>query len=146
MKIFEALRQSHDVQRELARQLVATSGSSPERADLFKRLKTEIAAHALSEERHFYAPLMAEDSGIDLSRHAIAEHHEMDEMVEELEKTDMSSSAWLPLAKKLTDKVRHHLEEEEHGFFQLAGKILSDAQKEKLAGAYLKDYEADKLN
>ena len=53
MKIFEALRQSHDVQRELARQLVETSGDTPERATLFKSLKTELAAHALSEERHF---------------------------------------------------------------------------------------------
>lgn len=144
MKIFEALRQSHDVQRGLARQLVETSGDTPERATLFKSLKTELAAHALSEERHFYAPLMVEDSGIDLSRHAIAEHHEMDEMVEDLEATEPSSPAWLPLAKKLAHKVHHHLEEEEHGFFQSAGKILTDKQKDTLAVAYLKDYEADK--
>lgn len=144
MKIFEALRQSHDVQRDLARQLVETSGDTPERKALFTALKTELSAHALSEERHFYAPLMKEDSGIDLSRHAIAEHHEMDEMVEDLEATEPSSPAWLPLAKKLAHKVDHHLKEEEHGFFQLAGKLLSETQKDTLAVAYLKDYEGDK--
>ncbi len=28
------------------------------------------------------------------------------------------------MAKKLSEKVHHHLKEEEHGFFQQAGKIL----------------------
>lgn len=141
MNIFEALRQSHEVQRKLSRALVRTKGRSPRRTDLFRQLKDELSSHALSEERHFYAPLMAADSGADLSRHAIAEHHEIDEIVEDMEKTDMSSSAWLPLAKKLSEKVRHHLKEEERGFFQMAGKILSEKQKIALAKSYLLDYE-----
>ena len=141
MNIFEALRQSHEVQRKLSRGLIRTKGRSPRRADLFKQFKDELSSHALSEERHFYAPLMAVDSGADLSRHAIAEHHEIDEMIEDLEKTDMSSPAWLPLAKKLSHKVHHHLKEEEHGFFQMAGKILDEKQKSALAVSYLSDYE-----
>ena len=33
--IFEALRESHDIQRELAEKLVQTSGDTPERRELF---------------------------------------------------------------------------------------------------------------
>lgn len=140
MTIFEALRQSHEVQRDLADKLLQTSGDSAERRDIFEQFKTELLAHETAEERHFYVPLMQDDLGVDLSRHAIAEHHEMDEMVEELESMEFSSPAWLRLAKKLCETVEHHLEEEEHKFFQMAGKLLDDRQKEQLAKAYLEEF------
>ena len=83
---------------------------------------------------------MFNDTGLDISRHALSEHHEMDELVEQLEDTDMSSPSWLAIAKQLSDVVHHHLKEEEHKFFQQAGKILDDKQKEKLGQQYLKEY------
>ena len=141
MMIFEALRQSHDIQRELSERLVQTRGDSGERQALFAQLKHELWVHSVAEERHFYIPLMHDDNGVDLSRHGIAEHHEVDEMVEALEETDPSSPNWLAQARKLSDKVHHHLQEEEHKFFQMAGKLLSDRQKTQLAGAYLGAYD-----
>lgn len=142
MNIFEALRESHDRQRTYAKALIETSGDTPERVEAYKQLKSELQAHETAEERHFYIPLMAFDNGVDLSRHAISEHHEMDEMMEELDETEMSSPAWLATAKKLSDKVHHHLKEEEQKFFQMAGKLLDDKQKEALAGQYEKEYKA----
>lgn len=141
LNIFEALRESHERQRELYSQLIETRGDTPERQMLFEQLKAELLAHELAEERHFYIPLMEHDAGIDLSRHAIAEHHELDELVESLEEADPATPTWLPLAKKLADKVEHHLKEEEHRFFQMAGKLLTDKQKMQLAKDYLATYE-----
>ena len=141
LSIFEALRESHERQRELYRQLIETRGDTPERQTLFEQLKAELLAHELAEERHFYIPLMEHDAGIDLSRHAIAEHHELDELVESLEEADPATPTWLPLARKLADKVEHHLKEEEHRFFQMAGKLLTDKQKLQLAKDYLASYE-----
>ncbi|MCF5466747.1 hemerythrin domain-containing protein [Pseudomonas syringae] len=141
LNIFEALRESHDRQRGYADALIQTSGDSAERAEAYKQLKDELQAHETAEERFFYIPLMAHDNGVDLSRHAISEHHEMDEMMEELDETEMSSPAWLATAKKLSEKVHHHLKEEEQKFFQMAGKLLDDKQKESLAGEYVKEYE-----
>lgn len=142
--IYDALRESHDLQRQLAAALVQTQGASDERMQLFQQLKHELAAHATAEERYFYIPLMMEDAGIDLSRHALAEHHELDELVETLEQTEMSSPAWLVHAKRLADEVHHHLKEEEHKFFQMSGKILTEQQKQQLAPQYLKDLAAQK--
>jgi iron-sulfur cluster repair protein YtfE (RIC family) len=105
MTIFEALRISHDMQRELAQKLVETQGDTPERHALFAQLKQELAVHSVAEERHFYVPLMQQDAGVDLSRHAIAEHHQMDEMIEDLEATDPSDPSWLAQAKALAEKV-----------------------------------------
>ncbi|MDB5964264.1 MAG: hemerythrin protein [Polaromonas sp.] len=139
MNIFEALRLSHDTQRALADSLIATSGDSPERDLLFRELKLELAAHAAAEERFFYVPLIAHDMTQEPSRHGIAEHHQMDKLVETLENTDASSPGWLVAAKALHHKVYHHLKDEEQGVFQLAGKVLSEAEKLSLA----KDYEGE---
>nr|WP_225923195.1 hemerythrin domain-containing protein [Pseudomonas farris] len=136
------MRESHDRQRRYADALIQTSGDTPERVEAYKRLKSELQAHATAEERHFYMPLMEFDNGVDLSRHAISEHHEMDEMMEALDATEMSSPSWLATAKKLSEKVHHHLKEEEQKFFQMAGKLLDEQQKETLAGQYQKEYKA----
>ncbi|WP_397473042.1 hemerythrin domain-containing protein [Pusillimonas sp.] len=140
MNIFEALRQSHELQRDLAEQILNTSGDTPERSNLFENYKSVLTAHATAEERHFYIPIMDDDSGVEASRHAIAEHHEIDELIEQIEEIEPSSPAWLAVAKKLADKVEHHLEEEEQRFFQMAGKILSEKQKTALVEPYLEEY------
>nr|WP_288466672.1 hemerythrin domain-containing protein [uncultured Pseudomonas sp.] len=141
MQIFEALRESHDRQRAMAEALLATTGDSPERAERYSELKDELLAHARAEERFFYSPLMKHDAGVDLSRHGVAEHHEMDELLETLVETDPSSPSWIATARKLKDKIFHHLEDEEHTFFQQAGKMLTDQQKTSLASQYVKDYQ-----
>ena len=101
MNIFEALRQSHEKQRELAEKLIQTSGDTPERRDLFELLKNELFAHAVGEDRYFYIPLMMSDSGLNITRHALAEHHEMDELLEQLTETEFSNPGWLAIAKKI---------------------------------------------
>ena len=104
MKIFEALREDHDKQRSLLDILAETSGDTEVRRDYFRQLKDELESHAVAEERYFYSPLMQSDSAIELSRHGVAEHHEIDELVETLENTDMSSPAWLTHLKALRKK------------------------------------------
>lgn len=136
MNIFEALREDHDIQRDLLKKLVDTSGETEERDKLFKKLKSELENHADGEERYFYKPLIDSDKTQDKARHGIAEHHEIDELIEALESTEYSSSAWLKIAKDLQEKVEHHLEDEEHQFFQMAGKVLSASAKEKLGQEY----------
>lgn len=139
MNIFEALRVSHETQRDLSGRLLASMEDTPARRQIFVELKRELLAHETAEERCFYVPLFEHDATVDAARHAIAEHHQMDEMVEDLGKMDAGSPQWLECAQKLCDKIEHHLSEEEHKFFQEAGRVLTDAQKLSLA----KDYEAE---
>lgn len=145
MNIFEALRLSHDTQRALALRILETEGDSPERTELFRELQRELAAHAAAEERCFYAPLIAFDSTMAQARHGMAEHHEMDELVDKLHGIEMSSSAWIAHFGKLRDKVFHHLEDEEHAIFQLAGKVLPENQKRSLAIAYEEEFAKFRL-
>jgi hemerythrin superfamily protein len=140
MNIFEALRLSHDTQRTLATQLLETQGSSAERNRLFRELKHELIAHEGAEERCFYGPLIAFDTTMAQARHGMAEHHEMDGMVDELNKIDTSSPGWIAHFQKLRDKIFHHLEDEEHAIFQLAGKVLGEREKMELAKAYEEEF------
>jgi hypothetical protein len=118
---------------------LASEPGSPESARIFMELKSELLAHETAEERCFYVPLFQHDATVDAARHAISEHHQMDEMVESLEEMKPASAQWQECAKKLCEKVEHHLSEEEHKFFQEAGKVLTEVQKTMLA----KDYEAE---
>ncbi|HZF79933.1 MAG TPA: hemerythrin domain-containing protein [Rubrivivax sp.] len=139
MTLFELLRQSHDIQRNLCRQVTATRSDVARRELLFLQLKIELEAHAAAEERFLYVPILLTDAGLSVSRHALAEHHDIEEYCEDLSVRDKSGDAWLDTAKKLSAKVRHHLKEEEKKFFQVAGRILSDPQKVLLARRYEKD-------
>lgn len=139
--IYEALRASHETQRSLCRKLLRATPQSGRRSEIFQELRIELAAHAAAEERFLYAPILMDDMGLNPSRHALAEHHEIDELVEDLGKADEQGDSWSEKAKKLSHEVHHHLREEETKFFQISGKILTEAQKTTLAKRYQKDFE-----
>jgi len=141
MNIFEALRADHERQRSLVARLVETHGDSPERRDLFDRLRAELEAHAGAEERHFYVPLMEHDLTQDKARHSVAEHKELDDYVEQLESYDMSGPQWIQTAKQLAHRLEHHLDEEEREVFQVAGKVLTEREKSDLAAEYADDMD-----
>jgi hemerythrin-like domain-containing protein len=142
--VFEALRDDHAIQRRLSDLLAETHGDSDGRDELFAELKVELAAHAAAEERAFYVPLMEYDLTQEKARHSVAEHHEIDELVEELEETDRSSPHWKATALALREKVEHHLDEEEQEVFQMAGKALSDTAKTDLADEYRREMESQR--
>ena len=133
MNIFEEIRKDHEKQRTLMDLLVKTQGDSDGRRELWSRLKEELEAHARAEERYFYNPLMNHDLTQEMARHSVHEHHEIDELIETLEETDMTAPKWLQTAEKLKEMLIHHLDEEEHEVFQQAGKALQQEEKEKLA-------------
>lgn len=138
--IYDALRESHEIQRSLCRKLLRAGPGDGRREKLFPELRIELAAHAAAEERYLYAPILMDDMGLNPSRHALSEHHDIDERVEDLAKASEDGGSWLTRARKLSEEVHHHLKEEETRFFQTSGKILSDAQKRALGSQYRKDY------
>ncbi len=142
MTIFDALREDHDIQRTLLHDLVDTTGDSKRRDQLFEQAKVALQDHAAAEERYFYVPLLEHDLTQEMARHSIAEHQQIDELIGKLDRTSLSSPAWLDAARELRHLVTHHLEEEEHEVFQQAGRVLEDDQKEELAEEYRRDMSA----
>ena len=138
MNIFEELKTDHKTQRSLANTLLRTEGETEERKSIYEKLRDQLKLHAKSEERFFYKPLMEFDMSQEKARHSVAEHHDIDEMIEKLDSTEMSSPAWMTYFRQLRELVIHHLDEEENEVFQIAGRVLSNVQKEKLGSDYRK--------
>lgn len=136
----QAARGSHELQRALCRRLTRAKSGTESRSRILRELRIELAAHAAAEERFLYAPILMDDAGLNSSRHALAEHHDIDECVEKLQEADRGGNGWHARAKKLSHEVHHHLREEEKKFFQVSGKILSETQKKQLAKRYASDY------
>lgn len=137
--IYDALRESHERQRSLCRKLLRSPPDPERRRQLFHELRIELGAHEAAEERYLYVPMLMDDRGLDSSRHALHEHHELDELVEKLQE-NFGERNWMHTARALSKKVHHHLREEERKFFQVSGKILDDARKRSLASRYRRDY------
>lgn len=138
--IYDALRESHEIQRSLLRKLLRSKPGTQDRIALLTQVRVELGAHEAAEERFLYAPMLMDDMGLSSTRHALHEHHQIDELVEDLQKLKPAEAAWIDKAKELSKKVHHHLSEEEKKFFQVSGKTLSQAQKQKSARGYRRDY------
>lgn len=142
MTIFDDLRASHEVQRSLARSMTHARASADRRRAAFLALANELDAHATAEERHLYVPLLMDDAGLSVSRHALADHHKMEDLADQLRGVDPTTERFAELAHDLAAEVREHLDEEEHGTFQLAGKLLSKTRQKELAREYRAEYAA----
>src|SRR6188472_287536 len=140
MTIFDDLRASHEIQRSLARSMTHGRASAGHRRAAFLALARELDAHATAEERHLYVALLMDDAGLSVSRHALADHHKTEKLVNELRGVDPSTDQFSEIAQQLSKEVRDHLDEEEHGTFQLAGKLLSKSRQKDLASAYRAEY------
>ena len=137
--IFAALIDNHEIQRALCDKLESTKDEAQRKA-IYEELKLELHSHAAAEERHLYVPVIQHDDGLDLSRHAITEHHEMDEMMEILDDGRIGQEKWDSTCADLIHKVRHHLKEEENKFFKEAKKILDSDLQQRLGSLYQVEY------
>ena len=115
--IFERLKDDHDRHRELFDRIEATHGESEERKELFEQLTKELKSHAAAEEQALYSTMMRKPETTDETRHSVAEHHEIDEALNDIAATDMSSGAWLTKFKQLRHDYLHHIDEEEEDHF-----------------------------
>ena len=112
-EIFERLKEDHDRHRELLDKLLETTGDSPDRQSLFEELTKELKSHAAAEEQALYSTMLRKPPTTGETRHSVAEHHEIDEALNDLAATDMSEGGWLTKFKTFEHQYRHHIDEEE---------------------------------
>lgn len=111
--IFGRLIMDHELHRDLLDALGETQGESEERAELFERLNREIKSHAAAEEQALYSTMMRKPETTDETRHSVAEHKEIEELLNDLAATPMSSGAWMTKFRTLNERYLHHIDEEE---------------------------------
>ena len=131
-EIFARLKQDHDRHRELLDKLLETSGDTPEREQLFTELTKELKGHAAAEEQALYSTMLRKPPTTDETRHSVAEHHEIDEALNDLAATDMSEGGWLTKFKSFDHTYRHHIEEEEDEHFPDFAKHLTEEDEDHM--------------
>ena len=136
MTIYETLKADHDKHLDLLARLAGTEGASTERRKLRKDFYYDAGAHAAAEEEPFYGPLLKKERGQPMGRHSVAEHKALDDLIQELEQMDMSSSGWLNRFKTLHHRYEHHIKEEEEEVFDVAKKVLGADKDGSMAATF----------
>jgi hemerythrin superfamily protein len=126
LDIFGRLVMDHELHRDLLDALGETQGDSIERAELFGRLTREVKSHAAAEEQALYSTMMRKPETTDETRHSVAEHQEIQELLNDLAATPMSSGAWLTKFRELNDRYLHHIDEEETEHFPDFARHLTE--------------------
>ena len=145
-EIFERLKQDHDRHRELLDQISGTSGDSPERNELFEELTLELKAHASAEEQALYSTMLRKPETTDDTRHSVAEHHEIEEALNDLAATDMASGGWLTKFNGFKEEYLHHIDEEEEEHFPEFDEYLTKEDEQYMKSVFERRKKAEKAD
>lgn len=144
--IFARLKEDHDSHRALLEQMSQTQGETAERKDLLEKFTLEVKSHASAEEQALYSTMLRKPVTTDETRHSVAEHHEIEEMLNDLAATDMSSSAWMAKFKQLRHDYLHHIDEEEEDHFPDFEKHLTKEDEEHMREVFDRRKSAEKAD
>ena len=144
--VFARLKEDHEKHRDLLSCLAETHGNSDGRSKLFKEFTLEVKGHAAAEEQALYSTMLRKPATTDETRHSVAEHHEIEKMLNDLAATDMSSSAWLTKFKALDHRYRHHIDEEEDDHFPDFEKLLTDEDRGFMRSVFERRKMAEKAD
>jgi hemerythrin-like domain-containing protein len=127
--VVDELTTDHREALELLRR-VAASTDPGERRELADMVITEVVRHSVSEEMYVY-PAMRKHlpNGQEETEHDTEEHKELEKVMKQLEKADSSGAEFESLVKEMTEKLRHHVDDEESDQFPQLREHLS---REKL--------------
>jgi hemerythrin superfamily protein len=133
MDIYQVIKQDHDLMRSILKKVDATEKKNiGKRDELFTPLKNELMMHQQVEEAVLYNALKdVEETRAD-ALEAIAEHHLVNGLLEELALMPKDSDEWFAKFGVLKELVEHHMEEEEGDFFAAARKVLDRKQAAEL--------------
>ena len=135
-EIFARLKKDHNKHRELLDKLLETSGDSEQRKTLFEELTKELKSHATAEEQALYSTMLRKPPTTGETRHSVAEHHEIEEALNDLAATEMSEGGWLTKFKSFDHRYRHHIDEEEDDHFPDFEKHLDEDDMQHMKSVF----------
>ena len=123
--IFARLVEDHELHRDLLAKLGESHGASAERSRLFERLTKELKSHAAAEEQALYSTMMRKPETTEETRHSVAEHKEIEDLLNDLAATEMESREWAGKFEHLRHRYTHHIDEEEDENFPDFARYLT---------------------
>jgi hemerythrin superfamily protein len=115
--VVDELTSDHHQALELLDRIGATQDQQ-QRRDLADTVIGEVVRHSVAEEMYVY-PAMRDHipDGKDLVEHDADEHKDLEGVMKRLESTDTTEAGFDDLVREMTDKLRHHAQDEEERQF-----------------------------
>ena len=146
--ILELLKRDHLRVDGLLDEIEATDDTDEaRRAQLFAQIAAEIEVHSDSEDQAVYGALEARGGFEDLIENARGEHEHIEQMIEELDQTEVTSPEWRGKVRELRQLVRHHVDEEEGRLFAMMRERLDASELTRLGHEFVaaRDSEEDEV-
>jgi hypothetical protein len=138
MDAISLLKADHDkVKKMLAEGEETTERAEKTRTELFEKLKAEMLIHERIEEEIFYPALRSHPKAKEIVLEGYEEHHVVDEIMGELEATDVTDETWGAKFKVMKENIEHHIEEEEGEMFKTARGVFETDELEQLGARML---------
>ena len=133
MNALTLLKADHDKMKKLLTEGESTTERGEKtRTELFEKIKSELMIHERIEEEIFYPALKSHPKAKDIVLESYEEHHVVDEIMGELEATDVADETWGPKFKVMKENVEHHMQEEEGELFDQARQVFEADELEEL--------------
>ena len=133
MNALSLLEADHrEVKKMLAEGEKTTERAEKTRTELFAELKSAMILHERIEEEIFYPALKEHPKAKDIVLESFEEHHVVDEIMGELEATDVTDETWAAKFTVMKENVEHHMEEEEGEMFKTARQVFDEGELEEL--------------
>jgi hemerythrin superfamily protein len=133
-EIYELLIREHEELGELFHELLAAKGKLA--AGLLARVRLKLVPHSRAEEAVLYLRLQDDERTAEKVRVSLAEHKQVEALLDELLATSPRDDNWAARARVLADMVGRHVDEEEGELFPLAKRVLDPQEAQRLAAAF----------
>ena len=126
----ELLEDDHRQIRRLLRR--GGSAAVADRSTQLMQIKQLLQGHERMEEEVFYPALQSNPATRDLVMESFAEHHVVDEIMSEIEQTDVADEMWKARFSAMQENLEHHITEEEEQLLPVATKALTKGELAEL--------------
>lgn len=132
--VFSTLTQQHgEVEALLAR----VQDDADKRRALWPTIRMELLSHERAEIQQVYPALRYHEATRSVADQHDAEANDLEQLIQRLDATEISSALWGELFDQLVDTVLAHATEEETEMFPLAQDTLGKARSKELDSAFL---------
>jgi hemerythrin superfamily protein len=129
----DLLKKDHKKVLNIIEQLLETTArATVKRKELLNELKNELKLHEKIEESLFYPKLKTNAETKPLIIEAYEEHHLVDIILDELDKTNFNDESFKAKIMVLKENLSHHIHEEENEIFPKAKQKLGDTKLEQM--------------
>ena len=140
------LKTDHDKVKKLLAELSETTERGVKtREELYLTIRTEMTVHELIEEEIFYPALKSHPKAKDIVLEGFEEHHVVDLLMGELDRTPFDDETFGAKAKVMQENIEHHIEEEETEMFPQARKVFDAGELDAL-GERMADRKQDAMS